>query len=159
MAYIIENISNETIKIGGFNLKPNTNFTTNDVSSFMELYNKGKVKINKVNSDNNKTVSIQNSSEKTEVNELKRNANIRNLFNDKIHDTLMSSVFKLYTGGDMNTEEIEIMKNYFKSFYQIKDKEKIYLIDKVSNRNEMVEVLLNHIYPYVFSQWLVDLNK
>ena len=153
MSYLIENISNEDIKINNITLKPGSGFSTNDPSVFNNLIERIKVR---VVDDIYMTHIIKNTKSKEDIN---KESAVKNMFNDKMHDTLMSAIFKLYTGGNINTEELDIIKCFFRTFYNITSGEHLFKLDNVTNRDEMVEILLNYVYPQAFSQWLSKFNK
>lgn len=148
MEYIIKNISGHDIKWGNSILKSNYELKTNNLKIFDKLIKEGKVEV----------VNLYNI-KREEIIETKNIAPTSNIINEKIKLQLTESIFKLHLQEEMNYEEIDILKWFFKKFYKINNAKCINALDNVTNKEEFIEVLLNVVYPHIFDVWLNQVNK
>jgi hypothetical protein len=69
-------------------------------------------------------------------------------FND-LKNEIISSLFKLYLNENLDSSNLELLKWFYKnvSITSNIDSKILNLIDDIESSEELIEVLLNHIYP------------
>jgi len=132
--FLIKNISQHNIAINNNILKPDGELFVNekDINLLSESIKSGLIEI----FDKNDPVFIQTMKVKFNVSEF---LNINNI---------TEALFKLYLNNDLTKEEIELLKMFYKkiSYTNNISNETLTLLNNVETREDLIVVLLNHIY-------------
>lgn len=140
MLYIIENISNEDITINNGILKPTKETTINNIELFIDLIKDKKLKIKSHVIDNNLYIEHDKTIVVPEI--------PVDFISHNIKQQLMEGFFKLYMNEELNDTELNMLKWFYKDIGLTKDisKSTFDLLENASNKEELIEVLLNNIY-------------
>lgn len=149
--YIIKNISNNNIAIDNKILKPGKEMKVLDLDLLQKII---KLKYITVSPLSEKAVI------KSESNITKEKSNI--VITNKLAKDLMDSLFKLYLKEELFDKDIDLLKLFYKHIFITSklNNKVLHLIDGIENSEELIEVLLNNIYPEFLKLYLSeDKNK
>ena len=141
LLYLVTNISDNNITHGDDTIKPTETRHMLNVDDLKIMFKMGHMSCEIIGEEKvvvEKTL-IEEKSEKSEEKFINKNQNIE----------LTESLFKFYLNEKMFKRDIEALKKMYKNliiFHQI-DNSILELLNDVNNREELVEILLNHIYP------------
>lgn len=145
MFYIIKNISpnKNNIVIGKETLKPGNTMRINEIGSLQTLIDIDYIEIiyPKESKPSNGIL------EASEVKE-------KNFIEDEVKQKLIESFFNFYLVKDVSKEDLDILKWFYKNigFTSNISKNSLDLLDTVNNQEELIEILLNVIYPELLDQ-------
>lgn len=150
MFYVIKNISSEDIPIGHGILKSGKSMITFNLQSINEWINNGCVTVQKFNESNNDNHNVNNI-DLTHTNQVESS-----FIKNYLYENLIESFFKFYFNQDMQSDDLQIIKWFYKNIgFTSKIKhETLKLIDDVQSKEELIEVLLNNVYPELLELYL-----
>ena len=131
MLYVVKNITQHNIDHNGDIIKPGEQRNLLNVDNLSIMFKMGHMTCKTITpQDIQKTETIQEQ-----------------------HKDIIECFFKFYINMPMSDNELIQMKTFYKEvlFAEIMDNKILTLINNVSNRDEMVEILLNYIYPKLIS--------
>jgi hypothetical protein len=156
LLYIVKNISDNNIVIGKGVLKPGKEMRTFNLEPFKKMIDSGFITIEEAKEDiyqaylnnNQNTRQVQPEPNKVTVN--------NDFVRDNIKQNLVESFFNLYLNKDVSDKELKMLKWFYKNigFTNKISRETLTLLDEIETGEELIEVLINNIYPELLDLYL-----
>lgn len=156
MLYEIKNKRQNDITIGTKTLKYNDVTIVDDLEPLQKL-----IDLNYIEVVNSIHTNISNNTIQPIVNHnivKSPNSIVENFINDKIKMQLSEIFFNFYLHNDISNDDLTLLKWFYKKigFTHNISQKTLDLIDDVTHQEELIEILLNNIYPELFDQYTLE---
>lgn len=145
MLYEIKNKKHNDITIGTKTLKYNDTMIVKDLEPLKKLIDLNYIEV--IYPVDKNIINI------TETRKLSQP-----FIEDEKKSKLIESFFNFYLNKDISSEDLNLLKWFYKNigFTNVISQETLILLDGVQNQEELIEILLNNIYPELFDQYTLE---
>ena len=161
MLYIIKNVSENNIVIGKGVLKPNKEMRTYNLKPFQKMIDSGYVELEIVQ-ENVYQKQLNNNQDTSQIEQNGNKTDIKNNFiKENLKQNLIESFFNLYLTKDVSDKDLKLLKWFYKNinYTQGIKSHTLNLLDEVENGEELIEILINHIYPELLDLYFINEEK
>lgn len=143
MLYEIKNKKHNDITIGIKTLKYNDTMIVKDLEPLKKL-----IDLN--------YIEVIYPADKNIINTTETQKLSQPFIEDEKKSKLIESFFNFYLNKDISKEDLNLLKWFYKNvgFTSVISQETLILLDGVQNQEELIEVLLNNIYPELLDKYI-----